>query len=143
VFAGKNQLNIKLERMKYLPDGIFSVLTDESGNQIAVGLEHVYTNGITLTAKVAPGTYTCTRHAPNRLPYETFELQNVPDFQGKPVTGILIHILNYDSQSEGCIGVGEAIADSPQGKMITNSKITFERFMKLQQGVNSFTLEIG
>ena len=138
-------MNCKLTRLKYLKDGIFGELSDESGNQIAVTCEHMYVNGTTMTAKVAPGTYTCIRHAPNRLPYETFEIQNVPDFQGKPVTGILLHIGNYNSDSDGCILLGENIEDTlgHVSKMVSNSKITFEKFMELQQGVESFTLEIG
>jgi hypothetical protein len=136
-------VNLKLERMKYLKEGVFGHILDESGNQIAVTLEHSYVNGTTITAKVAPGTYTCLRHTPNRLPYETFELQNVPDFQGKPVTGILLHIGNYNSDSDGCILLGTDIAYATSPVMIDNSKIAFEKFMELQAGVNSFTLEIG
>src|ERR1700677_4065252 len=122
-------MNCTLNRLKYLKDGIFGELLDDTGAQIATTCEHTYVNGTTMTAKVAPGTYTCTRHAPNRLPYETFELQNVPDFQGKPVTGILLHILNFGSESEGCVGLGESMILTPtQTKdMITNSKIAFEK----------------
>jgi hypothetical protein len=141
--AEREIMNLRLERMKYLKEGIFGQITDESGNQIAVTLEHSYVNGTTITAKVAPWTYTCLRHAPNRLPYETFELQNVPDFQGKPVTGILLHIGNYNSDSDGCILLGDDTAWAVVPPMIDNSKIAFERFMELQQGVESFTLEIG
>lgn len=136
-------MNLKLERNKYTKDGVFGILYDDKGQEIAVTLEHVYLNGTTLTAKVSHGEYTCLRHAPNRVPYETFELQNVPNFQGKPVTGILIHVLNYNNESEGCIGVGEAVVESPKGKMITNSKVTFDKLMDLQKDVTSFTLEIS
>lgn len=133
------RLNLKLERNKYTKDGVFGILYDDKGQQIAVTLEHVYLNGTTFTAKVSHGEYTCLRHAPNRVPYETFELQNVPNFQGKPVTGILIHCGNFDKDSEGCILVG----DSVSGTMITNSKATFQKLMNLQTGVDSFTLTIG
>jgi Family of unknown function (DUF5675) len=131
-------MNIKLVRNKYTKDGVFGTIFGEDGQQIAVSLEHSYLYGTTLTAKVKHGEYTCLRHAPNRLPYETFELENVPDFQGKPVTGVLIHCGNFDKNSEGCILVGETVS----GTMITNSKITFKTLMDLQIGVDSFTLTI-
>jgi hypothetical protein len=116
------------------PDGVFGTMFDENGQQIAVTLEHSF-NGV---PKVAAGTYTCERHAPNRLPYETFELQNVPDFQGKPVTGILIHIGNYNSDSDGCILVGS----HRNGEMIMDSKITFAKIMDLLKDVDSFLLTV-
>ena len=127
-------MDITIKREEFSPNGVFGEMYDDKGNKIGVTLEHSF-NG---TPKVAPGTYTCLRHAPNRLPYETFELQNVPDFEGKPVTGILIHIGNYSSDSDGCILVG----DQKNGDMIMNSKLTFAKFMELQDNVNEFTLVI-
>lgn len=94
---------------------------------------------------MAPGTYNCTRHAPNRLPYETWELQNVPPFLGNPVSAILIHVGNYNNDSDGCILVGRRVVsnpDSPSENMITSSKNTFNRLMDLTKDLNSFTLTI-
>jgi hypothetical protein len=137
-------MNLILDRNKYLKEGVLGTLHNaETGEQIAVTMEHSYVNGTTITAKVAPGTYTCVRHAPNRLPYETFELQNVPDFQGKPVTGILIHIGNYNKDSDGCILLGLDAPPLDNPPMVIDSQRAFKSFMELQQGVNSFTLEIG
>jgi len=132
-----------LDRTGYRSDGIFGILRDENGQTLAVTLEHAYANDSGgFEPKVAAGNYTCDRHAPNRLPYETFELQGVPDFQGKPVTGILIHILNFNSESDGCIGVGRSLAASPSGMMIANSKEAFEEIMNRLDGVQSFQLSI-
>lgn len=141
-------MNLTLKRNSSEAYGIFGTLYDEANNVIAVTLEHAYDSGLgngSYAPKVAPGVYICQRHAPNRLSYETFELQNVPSFQNKDVSGILIHILNYDAESEGCIGVGRNVVPNPNksGKnMITSSKNTFLKIMDLQKGLESFTLTI-
>jgi len=127
-------MNCTLKRNKWTLDGIFGMLYDENNKQIAVTLEHSYN----CMPKVAAGTYTCVRHAPNRLPYATFELQNVPDFKGSIVTGILIHIGNYNHDSDGCILLGS----ERNGDMIMHSKKTFEAFMDLKKDVDSFILTI-
>jgi hypothetical protein len=128
-----------LTRTSYEESGIYGTLQDDQGNQIAVTLEHSYQDGDNFVPKVASGTYTCSLHAPNRLPYTTYELQDVPDFQGNPVTGILLHIGNYNQDSDGCILLGQ----SRQGNMIINSKVTFDAFMASLNGIESFTLTIS
>jgi len=141
-------MNLTLTRTEYDSFGIFGRLTDENGNILAVTLEHGYDIGNgdgSYGPKVADGVYTCLRHAPNRLPYVTFELQNVPDFQGNPVTGILIHIGNYNHDSDGCILVGHGIVsdpDRPGTNMITSSAITYNKLMAMLDGLDSFTLTI-
>lgn len=131
-------MNLKLVRGRAELYGIFGQLLDENGNVIAVTLEHAYSDGDAFVPKVAVGTYTCTRHAPNRLPYETFEIQNVPNFQGQTVTGILIHVGNYNKDSVGCVLVGEYFGVG----CILESKVAFEKLMALQEGVESFTLVV-
>lgn len=134
-------MNCILKRTDYLAEGIFGELTDSNGNTLAVTLEHSYDSGdgpSCYIPKLSRGIYTCVRHAPNRLPYYTFEVQNVPNFQRKPVTGILIHIGNYNSDSDGCVLLG----DERNGDMIMNSKATFQKFMDLQVGVEEFTLTV-
>ena len=137
-------MDLILNRVVSEADGIRGQLSSNDGSFIANTLEHAYTEGEVFLPKVAEGTYKCMRHAPNRLPYETFELQNVPDFQGKPVTGILLHIGNYNQDSDGCILVGSAMAKDgvTEQAMLLGSKIAFETLMKLQTGVNEFTLVV-
>lgn len=145
-------MNLKLTRLTYDSFGILGILQDEAGNEICKTLEHAFSMGdrnlaeqSMFDAKVAEGTYTCLRHAPNRLPYETWELQNVPPFQGNPVTAILIHIGNYNRDSDGCILVGRRVVpdpDAPSENMITSSKNTFNKLMDLTRDLDSFTLTI-
>lgn len=131
-------MNCTLTRKSFEKDGVFGTLTeDETGKQLAVTLEHAYlsdslTYGEEWAPKVAAGVYVCKRHASNRLPYETFELQDVPDFQGQPVTGILIHKGNFDKDSEGCILLGQEISQQTDFRMVTSSAPTFNKFMSLQ-----------
>jgi hypothetical protein len=142
-------MDIKLQRLTFGEDGVFGILTGVGIPTIASTLEHAFpvTEG-SLTRyepKVAAGVYTCLRHAPNRLPYETWELQNVPEFQGQPVTGILIHVGNFNRNSDGCILVGRNIMpnpDAPAENMVTSSQNTFNKLMDLTRNLDSFILTI-
>jgi hypothetical protein len=138
-------MKFMLTRNLCIESGIFGTLVADDGSFTCITLEHAYDSGNgdgSYTAKVAPDTYICRRHPPTRLPYETFELQNVPDFQGKPVVGILIHKGNYDKDSEGCILIGTSVVDLNNGKMITSSAPIFNQFMSLLNGIDEFTLTI-
>ena len=141
-------MNITIENKDFENDGIYGILTGD--NFQCHVLSHAYDSGNgngSYIPKVAPGTYTCKRSL-HRLhgmdhDFETFEVMNVPDFQGKPVTGILFHAGNYNKDSEGCFLLGKQVTFGPNGgHMITESKVTFEKFMALQAGVNTFTLTV-
>ena len=131
-------MNLILTRKNYSLYGITGELCDESGKHLCFTLEHAYQVGATYLPKVAAGVYNCTRHPPNRLPYETFELQDVPPFQAALVSGILIHVGNYNGDSEGCILVG---LEQGQG-CILESKKAFDMLMGVQADVASFTLTV-
>lgn len=131
-------MNLILSREVYSLYGITGKLKDEAGNFICFTLEHAYNVDGVWMPKVASGTYTCERHPPKRLNYETFELQNVPAFQGANVDGILIHRGNYNKDSVGCILVG--LERGPG--CILESEHAFEKLMELQKDVESFTLRI-
>lgn len=131
-------MNLVLTRKYFRPDGIFGVLSDENQTPLAVTLEHSY-QGV---PKVPPGVYTCKRglHSlPHRTPFETFEVQNVPDH-----TGILFHMGNFNCDSEGCILLGHQIQINPESGLhwIDMSITTFLEFMKHQEGVDEFLLTI-
>lgn len=125
-------MDLKLIRKDCKEDGIFGVLLDEQGNQIAVTAEHAY-NAL---PKLPQGVYTCKRghHVLHSGPVETFEVLDVPGH-----SGILLHVGNYPQKdSDGCILLGEERV----GDMITNSRETFEKFLQLQSGVDSFMLTV-
>lgn len=139
-------MDMVLKRYEYADWGIFSILYDDQGNEFARCLEHAYLlpdSVSTFVPKVKSGIYRCIRHRPVRLDYETFMLENVPDFMEKPVSGILIHRGNFNKDSDGCILIGETIVDEWNGfKMLLHSKVTFNRFMNLQHGLDTFNLTI-
>lgn len=138
-------MNLRLTRTHYRPDGIFGELVTENGEYVADTLEHPYPAygpaDPYWVPKVAVGTYRCVRHAPGAIPYETFMLEDVPKFQGKLVSGILIHRGNTDEDSKGCILVGRTVK-SGSGWVLADSRKTFEKLMALQDGLDQFLLLI-
>lgn len=141
-------MNLIIARKDFRSDGIFGELHDEHHKFICVTLEHAYLERDgNYFPKVAAGTYTCVRgtHQLEHMdhPFETFEITGVPPFDGKPVTKILFHWGNYNNDSKGCILLGQFIGPkSNGGKMITNSHKTFDAFMKMQEGLQTFDLII-
>lgn len=129
-----NSITLKLQRTAHEEAGVFGILTDESGNHIAATLEHSYG----LTSKIPNGTFQCVRSA-HRLhnmteDFITFEIEGI---QGHD--NILFHWGNYEKDSEGCVLLG----DKRVGDMVTNSKVTFKKFMDLLEGQDSFVLEVS
>lgn len=134
-------MNAKLTRLQYTKYGIFGTLI--CGDIRFQTLEHAYlSQGEVYVPKVAKGTYLCVRHEPHRLPYVTFMLQAVPDFEGDPVTGILIHIGNYNEDSIGCVLLGKGVDLTSSPPMILDSRQAFAEFMLLQSSCESFYLEV-
>lgn len=132
-----NKPSFKLTRKQFRADGIFSELTDKDGNIVAQTLEHSYDN----LPKIPNGIWKCVR-GPHRLHNMT------EDFITFEVTGIighndiLFHWGNYNKDSEGCILVGEKVADDGSEELVTNSKVTFAKFMASLEGVNDFELTV-
>jgi hypothetical protein len=135
-------MNCVLQRKNYGLYGITGTLSDDSGNEIAVTLEHSFPQPDgSFVPKVAPAIYSCARgihRLTNLHAFETFEIENVPSFQGQPVSGILFHQGNYNKDSEGCVLLGISLGVG----CILDSIPAFERFMKLQEGIESFLLTI-
>jgi len=131
---------MKLTRNEIGANGCFGILTDNSGNQIAVTTEHSYLQPDgSYVPKTPAGTYTCIKgkhtleHHP--VPFDAFEITNVPNH-----TQILLHIGNYPQvDSNGCVLLGEKRV----GDMITNSKIIFLNFMNAMSTTDSFQLIIS
>lgn len=143
-------MDLTLTRTEYRPDGVFGVLSKtETGEQVAVTLEHAYSKVAKYYTKVDQGVYTCVRgehtlhHDPT--PFETFEIMDVLGH-----SDILFHVGNYNEDSDGCVLLGYSTYDQPhldsegdiKYKMLTGSRQTFGAFMQLQEGIDQFTLTV-
>lgn len=129
-------MDMTLTRTAFAEDGILSDLKDANNKMVAYTLEHSYDN----LPKIPDGTYTCIRgwhQLHSGPPFQTFEITGVPGH-----TKLLFHVGNWNKDSEGCVLLGEAIVQSHQGVMITNSKAVFNEFMVIQSRVDSFTLTV-
>lgn len=138
-------MNLILKRIEYREDGIFGILLDENRIDIAVTLEHAFDSGNgdgTYVPKIPIGSYVCQRgqHQLESMSktFTTFQVMNVPNH-----TNILLHMGNYNRDSDGCILLGqEIIPIDNMTQMITNSVVTFNKFMLLQDSLNEFQLTI-
>ena len=123
-------MTLTLTRTDFTPDGIFGELVDDKGKLSLVTLEHSYDN----ETKLPDGTYTCLKgihKLHDNVPFEAYEVMNVPGH-----TGILLHVGNYNKDSNGCILLGM----ERDGIMIKHSMIAFSKFMGLLEKEESFTL---
>src|ERR1035438_7786436 len=102
-------MNLTLRRNRQDLYGVFGMLTDEIDNGVCVTLEHAFKNADgTYSALVPAGTYLCVR-GQHRLEgmtntFETFEVTGIIGH-----TGVLFHRGNYQSDSSGCLLLGESI----------------------------------
>lgn len=132
-------MDLVLTRIWCNRSGIFSYLTAD-GIKIAATLEHAYYDESydLWRPKIPNGEYKCIRGmhqlAGMTAPFETFEIANVPGH-----SKILFHVGNFNKDSEGCVLLGENI----QANMVTNSRESFEKFMKLQSDIDSFQLLVA
>lgn len=127
-----------LTHTRFCADGIFGELKKLDGTHVCYTLEHSYDN----KPKLVDGIYNCLR-GPHRLhsmteDFTTFEIKGIPDFDGKPVTGVLFHWGNYNSSSEGCVLMGT----TQDLTMIGNSRKAFANFMESLDGVDNFKLKV-
>lgn len=131
-------MNLKLVRKKFSEDGVFGELISDSNDLVAFTLEHSYVSDSgDFFAKIPIGNFLCKR-GPHRLSgmtqdFETFEIIGIPKH-----SGILFHSGNKNDDSSGCVLLGEKI----NGEFITNSRITFQKFMDLQNDVDDFMLSV-
>jgi Family of unknown function (DUF5675) len=136
-------MNLKLTRFLVNEYGAFGKLYDENDQEICVTLEHAYLGIMKgFSPKLPAGTYTC-RLGPHKLEkmttyFNTYEITNVPGH-----TNILFHVGNYNSDSEGCVLVGTVLfPDETSPTMIKQSSIAFTKLIALQDGADTFTLEV-
>jgi len=131
-------MNLRLLRNKAVLYGIFGVLLDENAKEVAVTLEHAYSDGTGgFIPRVPAGEYTCVR-GQHRLDgmtntFETFEITGVPGH-----TNILFHKGNYNTDSAGCVLLGSELGP----RCILESAMAFGHFLDLQAGCDSFQLTV-
>lgn len=146
-------MDLTLSRKMKRDDGIFGELP--AGSFFLVTLEHAFSPppnpdgsvNLKFIPKIAEGRYLCKRsmHRLHNMTkdFETFQVMDVPPFMGHPVTNILFHWGNYNSNSDGCILLGKQFgARDPSGKMITDSENAWKQFMQIQAGIDTFWLTI-
>lgn len=126
-------------RTSFEASGIYGVLQQDDGTQVAVTLEHAYLQDDgTYAPKLPDGSYTCQRgmwtldHIPT--PFEAFQIMDVPNH-----TDILLHVGNYNKDSAGCVLLGQ----SRHGDMIIHSGVTFKTFMDMMAGIDTFQLDVS
>lgn len=136
-------MDISMKRLQYGPDGIFSELSRvDDGERVAVGLEHAYSiDQENWHSKIPAGVYKCDRGT-HRLEgmdhdFETFEITGVTGH-----TKILFHVGNYNHDSAGCVLLGAEVVGIDGHESITLSRVTFQKFMDLQNGIDSFQLTV-
>lgn len=137
-------MDMILKRTSKRQDGILGELqSDDIVSFKCATLEHAYTDEQGgWEPKIPEGFYKCVRGMHQLVksahPFETFEITDVPEH-----TKILFHVGNFNNDSEGCVLLGEKmIIEGKTPLMIANSKVTFEKFMNMQHGVEEFNLTV-
>jgi hypothetical protein len=134
-------MDLLLKRNEFQSAGIFGLLMSlDKSCIVAHTLEHSYVGSnepICYIPKLPPGVYLCERGMHQlegmSFPFETFEITHVPGH-----TQILLHVGNTNDDSAGCVLLGSARSNN----MITQSRIAFAAFMKLQAGIDTFKLVV-
>ena len=114
--------------------GTFGIIAfpEDRGNDFFFTLELPWRENKNGTSCIPTGTYVCLRYKSIKHP-DTFIITKVP---GR--TGILFHVGNTITDTEGCVLVG---GSRHQGG-ITNSRKGFARFISALSDVDSFELKI-
>lgn len=126
-----------LLRDTFVQQGIFGTFRSEDDQEVCKTLEHAYpTFGDKYKAKVPVGTYMCVRgihQLYGGVPFETFEITGVEGH-----SGILFHPGNFNYDSDGCVLVGEEIANNA----LVRSRVAFLDLMNRLTAVESFVLNV-
>lgn len=85
--------------------------------------------------KIPSGRYRCVATRFERGGYDTFEVTGVIGH-----SRLLFHRLNFEGESEGCIGIGLRSGWIGAKPVILNSREGFAEFIRLTNGRRSFDL---
>lgn len=105
-------------------------------NAIALTLENPWKGNTPNISCIPTGTYLCKRVDSPRFG-ETFEVTDVDDR-----THILFHSGNVESQTRGCILLGNMLTKYKGEPAVLNSNKTVKEFMDILRGIDSFSLNV-
>lgn len=131
--------SLLLKRFDHREWGTYGALIGPKGPFI-VTLERPYTDGFGKMSYIKAGVYTCKRVKSPRFG-DTYEVTGV---LGR--SHILFHSGNWVDDSRGCILTGasfDPVGGSDGKSGVTGSKMAFDEFMDLLDGVPSFTLTLS
>lgn len=134
-------MNLVLVRGAFTKTATFGMLSTEGGAAFAVTVEREYDANRKSTptrpgACIPAGVYHCRRVISPKFG-ETFEVEKVVNR-----SHILFHTGNLSTDSHGCIIIGDTFDPVNGVDGVTQSRDAFAELMRLQDGVNVFTLEI-
>lgn len=115
------QLNII--RFAYAPLGTFGYAQSENG--VLYTVERPWLSNIRGTSCIPEGKYGCKKAFFHKGEYDAIEVEGVPNRDN-----ILIHIANYPTDVEGCIGIGNALGVINSKWAVLNSTLAFNAFMR-------------
>lgn len=135
-----------IKRLPTTDDGTFGVFHQE-GIPLFVTMEEGWRNNAKGKSCILEASYIVKRGSTPNHP-KTWIVQNVPDR-----TAILMHVMNSEKDSEGCIGLGMEFGfvnakDDQSGQVerqpaILRSGEAFKKFEEMMVGENEFNLVIG
>lgn len=129
-------MQVRLTRIASNPEfGTFGTLVVD-GKPICLTLEPYSRDNETNISSIPNGQYICKKIVSPSYG-ETFEVTNI---QGR--SSILFHWGNLDTNTEGCILLGEEYGELSGQWAVLSSKKAFVEFMGYMQDIDAFTLTI-
>lgn len=122
---------IAVKRVAKLPEGCFGAAL-HLGIPFAVTLERTFGSEVVIPA----GIYDCVATRYHKGGYPTFEIMGVAGH-----SRLLFHKLNFEDQSEGCVGIGEGFAVIDGRLAIAQSGAGFAEFMAKVGHLPGFKIE--
>lgn len=116
-------IEFNIKRVIISNQAILGIWKDEKGLELCRTLENPYRDTIKDSA-IPCGSYECVKDSVGRFKF--YKVLNVPDRQN-----IEIHQGNYESDTEGCILVGESWAIMNNKLSVTSSVKTIEKLKKI------------
>ena len=127
---------ILIRRVSKESEGVYGVIMEKNDPPFAVTYELPWKDNQKSISCIPPGKYVCKRYSSNKYK-NTFEVTDVPNRKY-----ILFHIGNTDSDSKGCLLVGEAFEPVYGKPGIADSGGGYGEFMELLAKEESFNLTI-